>query len=111
MAINQYLTYECRTAISVSGSTPSKQLAADIYYKFSSVSSLTLTLPSIVADTDEFLFTFTVGDSGTTLAMPSSVEWSRDDVPACTSSEAGRKYVISIQDNIALYTYLDPNNE
>ena len=70
-------------------------------------SSVTLSLPTGAARTDEFLCTFVCASSSTTLTLPANVEMGGG---LTFEAAADRVVQVSIMDGIALYTYLDPSN-
>lgn len=80
------------------------ELTPNIYHKWGSVSSLTLTLSTPVDNTklNEYMFSFTSGATPTTLSLPVSVQWAVElDV------EANKTYQVSIIDNLATYLTVD----
>lgn len=79
-------------------------LTPNIYHKWGSVSSLTLTLGTPADNTivNEYMFEFTSGSTATTLSLPSSVKWAESC--GTLSVEASKTYQISIVDNIGLWT-------
>lgn len=49
----------------------------------------------------EYLFQFTSGANGVTLALPSQVKWESNQIP---NFVAGKVYVVSIVNNLAIYS-------
>lgn len=98
-----------KTFFSVS-STPTEveALGRDTYLDLGTVDTLSPTLPSSVSRTDEFLFTFTVGSSWSSITLPSGVvmadgfDWSEAD--------AGVTFQVSIQDGVCAYLCVTPTN-
>lgn len=75
------------------------EINANIFYDFGLVTELSLTF--IEGDPDkvnEYMFSFTSGETATVLTLPSSVQWANE-----LTIEANKLYEISIVDNIGLW--------
>ena len=74
-------------------------LTPNVYHKWGTVTSLTLTLaaPSSTSVYNEYMFEFVSGTTATTLSLPSSVSWVAEP-----SIEAGKTYQCSIVNNIGV---------
>ncbi|MBQ9391955.1 MAG: collagen-like protein [Lachnospiraceae bacterium] len=92
----------------INGSDITQELAAGVYYKFGTVSSLTITLPDNVA-ANEFIFSFTCASSNTTLTLPPTVKWG-GELDFESDRDEGVLFQVSIMDNIALYTLVKPDS-
>lgn len=88
------------TKTTVSGTSVTQALTADVFYVFGEVTSLTVTLTAAPADgyAHEYHFRFTSGSTATTLTLPSGVT-----MPSGFTVEASKTYEISIVDNYGTY--------
>lgn len=79
-------------------------LTPNIYHKWGSVSSLTLTLatPDDVSVMNEYIFSFTSPATPTTLSIPASVNWVTP-----LDIEPSKEYRVSIIDNLATWITSD----
>lgn len=77
-------------------SSASQELQPNTYYKFNG-GSLSVTLAAASANMSEYVLEVTMTGS---LTLPSSIVWANEDVP---TFEAGKTYVISIVNNLAVY--------
>ena len=84
----------------------SSALASDTYNDLGVVDSAIVSIPSSASRTDEFLFTFTCQSDNCTLSLPNNVSYG-NGLNFNTDRSAGRRFKFSIQDGIALYTYID----
>ena len=83
--------------------TDNGEINANIFYDFGLVTELSLTF--IEGDPDkvnEYMFSFTSGETATVLILPSSVKWVNEP-----TVEANKRYEISVVDNVALWCAVD----
>lgn len=75
------------------------ELTPNVYHVWGAVNSLTLTLaiPSNNAIYNEYMFEFTSSSSGTTLSLPSNIQWVSEP-----NIEANKVYQCSIVGNIGI---------
>ena len=80
-------------------SATSRALKPNYYYKWGTVTSLTLTLetPANAEEYSEYMFQFTSGSTPTTLSLPSTVKWVAEP-----NIEANKTYQVSILNNIGI---------
>lgn len=94
-----------RTATVIDNGTSNVSVAsllADIYYKWDTISSLTITTLEanlVTSSLHEYMFQFTASSSGCTLTLPSSIKWMNGETPTI---EAGKTYQVSIVNNLAV---------
>jgi hypothetical protein len=85
--------------VDVSGTTVTQALKPNTFYRFGSVSALTLTLATAPSDTLAiYACSFTAASDSTTLTLPATVT---GEAPTIT---AGHRYELNILDNVLLYT-------
>jgi hypothetical protein len=71
------------------------------YYTFGEVTELWIELGEVYSSIEnEYTFTFTSGETPTTLTLPESIQWANGNAPEFQSNA---KYIITIVDNIASY--------
>ena len=83
--------------------TDSGEINANIFYDFGLVTELSLTF--IEGDPDkvnEYMFSFTSGETATVLTLPSSIQWVNE-----LTVEPNKRYEVSIVDNIGLWCAVD----
>ena len=83
--------------------TDSGEINANIFYDFGLVTELSLTF--IEGDPDkvnEYMFSFTSGETVTVLTLPSSIQWVNE-----LTVEPNKRYEVSIVDNIGLWCAVD----
>lgn len=86
--------------VTVTGTTPTQQLAPNTFYVFGSVTSLTVTLGSAVSGiANIYAFRFTAGQDNPTITLPQGVVCNQD-----LSLKTGDVCEFSIQDNLALFS-------
>lgn len=86
--------------VTVTGTTPTQQLARNTFYVFGSVTSLTVTLGSAVSGiANIYAFRFTAGQDNPTITLPQDVVINQD-----LSLKTGDVCEFSIQDNLALFS-------
>jgi hypothetical protein len=86
--------------VTVTGTTPTQQLAPNTFYVFGSVTSLTVTLGSAVSGiANIYAFRFTAGQDNPTITLPQGVVINQD-----LSLKTGDVCEFSIQDNLALFS-------
>lgn len=86
--------------VTVTGATPTQELAPNTFYQFGSVTSLTVTLGSAVSGiANIYAFRFTAGVDNPTITLPSGVVINQD-----LSVSAGDVCEFSIMDNQALFS-------
>ena len=79
------------------------EINANIFYDFGLVTELSLTFIEGEPDkVNEYMFSFTSGETATVLILPSSVQWANE-----LTVEANKRYEISIVDNIGLWCAVD----
>lgn len=79
------------------------EINANIFYDFGLVTELSLTF--IEGDPDkvnEYMFSFTSGETATVLTLPSSIQWVNE-----LTVEPNKRYEVSIVDNIGLWCAVD----
>lgn len=97
-----------RTLVDNSSTSGSVELSVNGYHNLGVRTSVTVTLPSSASRTDEFLFTFEVGSSWGSVALPSGVvmadgfDWSE--------AAAGVVFEVSIRDGRCAYLCVTPNS-
>lgn len=83
--------------------TDSGEINANIFYDFGLVTELSLTF--VEGDPDkvnEYMFSFTSGETATVLTLPSSIQWVNE-----LTVEPNKRYEVSIVDNIGLWCAVD----
>lgn len=86
--------------VTVTGATPTQELAPNTFYVFGSVTSLTVTLGSAVSGiANIYAFRFTAGQDNPTITLPSGVVCNQD-----LSLKTGDVCEFSIMDNQALFS-------
>lgn len=87
--------------ISVPTSETSKTLQPNTYYKWGTMTSLTITLATNVDSSilNEYMFEFVSGTTPTTLSLPSSIKWLNGEAPII---EQNKTYQVSIVNNLAI---------
>lgn len=89
--------------VNVSGT--SQQLQPNTLYRFGSVASVTITLATPPADkTAIYWFSFTASSDSTTVTLPATIKLANGYTWDIAS---GRKFEVTIQDNIATVIYVD----
>lgn len=76
------------------------------YINIGTINFIALALPTNVTETDEFLFTFICNSDNCSLTLPTNVKYG-SNLNFDNDKQEGRRFQFSIQDNIALYTYVD----
>ena len=91
---------DLRVSISNETST-SKSISPNVYYKWGTMSSLSITLatPSDSTVLNNYMFEFTASSAGCSLTMPSGIKWQNGSAPTI---EASKTYQISIINNLAV---------
>lgn len=85
-------------SISIEGVAPTQSINPNKFYKFGSVTTLTITFaPEIPNVLNEYMFQFTSGEIATVLGMPDSVRWIGDH-----TIEPNKTYQVSIVNNLAV---------
>ncbi len=75
----------------------------NIYYSFGETGTLTVNFAEGESDKrNEYLFSFTSGETATVLTLPSSVKWMNE-----LTVEPNKRYEISVVDNIGLWCAVD----
>lgn len=88
--------------VSISNETAtSKSISPNVYYKWGTMSSLSITLatPSDSTVLNNYMFEFTASSAGCSLTMPSGIKWQNGSAPTI---EASKTYQISIINNLAV---------
>lgn len=88
--------------VSISSETAtSKSISPNVYYKWGTMSSLSITLatPSDSTVLNNYMFEFTASSAGCSLTMPSGIKWQNGSAPTI---ESGKTYQISIINNLAV---------
>lgn len=88
--------------VSISNETAtSKSISPNVYYKWGTMSSLSITLatPSDSTVLNNYMFEFTASSAGCSLTMPSGIKWQNGSAPTI---ESGKTYQISIINNLAV---------
>ena len=95
-----YYEYQ-KKIISVPTSETSKTLQPNTYYKWGTMTSLTITLATNVDSSilNEYMFEFVSGTTPTTLSLPSSIKWLNGEAPII---EQNKTYQVSIVNNLAI---------
>lgn len=76
-------------------------LNPNTFYMWGTVSALSLSFGSAISGiANEYTFQFTSSSSGTSLTLPSTVKWAKDEV---IEIEANKIYQVSIVNNLATY--------
>lgn len=90
------------TRVSISNETAtSKSISPNVYYKWGTMSSLSITLatPADSNVLNNYMFEFTASSSGCSLTVPTSIKWQNGSAP---SIEASKTYQVSIINNLAV---------
>lgn len=83
--------------------TETATLEPNTHYSFGEVATLTLEFAEgDAAKVNEYMFSFTSGETATVLTLPSSVQWANE-----LTVEANKRYEISVVDNIGLWCAVD----
>ena len=86
------------SSVLIEGATPTQSISPNKFYKFESVTTLTITFsqetPNVL---NEYMFQFTSGETATVLNMPDSVRWIGDH-----TIEPNKTYQVSIVNNLAV---------
>lgn len=86
------------SSVLIEGATPTQSISPNKFYKFESVTTLTITFsPEIPNVLNEYMFQFTSGETATVLNMPDSVRWIGDH-----TIEPNKTYQVSIVNNLAV---------
>ena len=86
------------SSVLIEGATPTQSISPNKFYKFGSVTTLTITFaPETPNVLNEYMFQFTSGETATVLNMPDSVKWSGDH-----TIEPNKTYQVSIVNNLAV---------
>lgn len=86
------------SSVLIEGATPTQSISPNKFYKFESVTTLTITFsPETPNVLNEYMFQFTSGETATVLNMPDSVRWIGDH-----TIEPNKTYQVSIVNNLAV---------
>ena len=86
------------SSVLIEGATPTQSISPNKFYKFESVTTLTITFsPKTPNVLNEYMFQFTSGETATVLNMPDSVRWIGDH-----TIEPNKTYQVSIVNNLAV---------
>ena len=86
------------SSVLIEGATPTQSISPNKFYKFESVTTLTITFPPKTPNVlNEYMFQFTSGETATVLNMPDSVRWIGDH-----TIEPNKTYQVSIVNNLAV---------
>lgn len=86
------------SSVLIEGATPTQSISPNKFYKFGSVTTLTITFsPETPNVLNEYMFQFTSGETATVLNMPDSVKWIGDH-----TIEPNKTYQVSIVNNLAV---------
>lgn len=86
------------SSVLIEGATPTQSISPNKFYKFESVTTLTITFsPETPNVLNEYMFQFTSGETATVLNMPDSVKWIGDH-----TIEPNKTYQVSIVNNLAV---------
>ena len=86
------------SSVLIEGATPTQSISPNKFYKFKSVTTLTITFaPETPNVLNEYMFQFTSGETATVLNMPDSIKWIGDH-----TIEPNKTYQVSIVNNLAV---------
>lgn len=86
------------SSVLIEGATPTQSISPNKFYKFESVTTLTITFsPETPNVLNEYMFQFTSRETATVLNMPDSVRWIGDH-----TIEPNKTYQVSIVNNLAV---------
>lgn len=90
-----------KKVVSISSTETSKTIDANTYYKWGTMSSLTISLNTNVDSSilNEYIFEFASGSTPTTLSLPSSIKWLNGLTPII---QANKIYQVSIVNNLGV---------
>lgn len=91
-----------KNIVTVSSTESSKAIEPNKYYKWGTITSLSITLSTANLNSsllNEYMFEFTSGSTATTLTLPNSIKWLNGATPKI---EANKVYQISIVNNLAI---------
>lgn len=90
-----------KKVVSISSTETSKTIDANTYYKWGTMSSLTISLNTNVDSSilNEYIFEFASGSTPTTLSLPSSIKWLNGLTPII---QANKTYQVSIVNNLGV---------
>lgn len=90
-----------KKVVSISSTETSKTIDANTYYKWGTMTSLTISLNTNVDSgiLNEYIFEFVSGSTPTTLSLPSSIKWLNGLTPLI---KANKTYQVSIVNNLGV---------
>lgn len=90
-----------KKVVSISSTETSKTIDANTYYKWGTMSTLTISLNTNVDSSilNEYMFEFASGSTPTTLSLPSSIKWLNGLTPII---QANKTYQVSIVNNLGV---------